>query len=53
MKHEFKKKYGQNFLQNNNILEYIKNSFEVDKDSIILEIGAGRGNLTKKLGNFS
>ena len=49
MKHEFKKKYGQNFLQNNNILEYIKNSFDVDKDSIILEIGAGSGNLTKKL----
>ena len=49
MKHEFKKKYGQNFLQNNNILEYIKNSIDVDKDSIILEIGAGSGNLTKKL----
>lgn len=48
-KHNFKKKYGQNFLRNNDILERIVSSFECDKNSKIIEIGPGDGALTKKL----
>ena len=49
MKHNFKKKYGQNFLQNDLILDKISDSFNVSKDSIIVEVGAGSGVLTKRL----
>lgn len=49
MKHNFKKKYGQNFLQNDFILDKISDSFNVSKDSIIVEVGAGSGVLTKRL----
>lgn len=49
MKHNFKKKYGQNFLQNDLILDKISDSFSVSKDSIIVEVGAGSGVLTKRL----
>lgn len=49
MKHNFKKKYGQNFLQNDLILDKISDSFNVLKDSIIVEVGAGSGVLTKRL----
>ena len=45
----FKKKYGQNFLQNDKILDDIVSSFCCDKDIKILEIGPGAGALTKKL----
>lgn len=48
-KHNFKKRYGQNFLRDNNILNKISNSFEVDKNSKIIEVGPGDGALTRKL----
>jgi len=48
-KHIFKKKFGQNFLQDENILLEIINSIDVSKDDLIIEIGAGAGALTKKL----
>lgn len=48
-KHIFKKKYGQNFLQNENILNKIIGLFEVDSLSKIIEVGPGDGALTKKL----
>ena len=48
-KHNFKKKYGQNFLNNDNILEKIASSFNPSKDGKILEVGPGEGALTKKL----
>lgn len=51
-KHNFKKKYGQNFLNNDSILERIVSSFECKDDTIILEIGPGAGALTKKLVRF-
>ena len=50
-KHIFKKKYGQNFLQNENILNKIVNLFEVDESSKIVEVGPGDGALTKKMLN--
>ncbi len=48
-KFEFKKQYGQNFLINNNILEKIVNLLENKNEDLVLEIGPGSGNLTKKL----
>lgn len=45
----FKKRYGQNFLNDNNILDKIVNSVEIQKEDLIIEIGPGAGALTKKL----
>ena len=44
-----KKSLGQNFLIDNNILEIISNLGNINKNSTILEIGPGTGNLTEKL----
>ena len=49
MEHNFKKKYGQNFLKDNNILEKIINVSNIEENSLIIEIGAGNGALTEKL----
>ena len=48
-KHNFKKKYGQNFLRNDAILNRIVSSFECDKQAKIIEVGPGDGALTKLL----
>lgn len=48
-KHNFKKKYGQNFLRNDAILVKIVSSFKCDKTSKIIEVGPGDGALTKLL----
>ena len=44
-----RKRFGQNFLINNEILKKIANACELSKDGFILEIGAGHGYLTEKL----
>lgn len=49
IKHDFKKKYGQNFLNNDKILDDISNSFCIEDNSMIVEVGAGSGVLTKRL----
>ena len=49
MEHNFKKKFGQNFLQDNNILEKIANSIPITSDDLVIEIGPGGGALTNKL----
>ena len=46
---KFKKKFGQNFLTDENILNNIVSSAEVDSDTLVIEIGPGAGALTKKL----
>ena len=46
---KFKKKFGQNFLKDKNILESIVNKSEVDKDTLVIEIGVGAGSLTTHL----
>lgn len=46
--HNFKKKFGQNFLRDNNILDKIANSFDIENGTII-EVGPGDGALTKRL----
>ncbi len=43
------KRLGQNFLVDENILRKIVKTAEIKKEDEILEIGAGIGNLTKKL----
>lgn len=50
---KFKKKYGQNFLIDNNVLEKIVSNLKVTNNDLIVEIGPGSGNLTKKLINFN
>ena len=47
--HNFKKKYGQNFLRDESILNNIIKRFDVDKTGLIIEVGPGDGALTKKL----
>ena len=51
-KHIFKKKYGQNFLNDQNILNKIANSIEPSENDLIIEIGPGSGNLTKHLQKY-
>lgn len=46
---KFKKRFGQNFITDLNLLEKISEAGEVSQDDIILEIGPGAGTLTKIL----
>lgn len=43
------KKYGQNFLINENIIDEIIEKSEITNEDLVFEIGPGLGNLTKKL----
>lgn len=45
----FKKKYGQNFLTDENLLKEIAEKAEIDKNTVVLEIGCGAGALTSVL----
>ena len=44
-----KKKWGQNFLVDNNLLEKIINNVKIDSNKNVLEIGPGQGALSEKL----
>lgn len=46
---EFKKKFGQNFLSDELLLEEIVTKAGVTKDDVVVEIGAGKGALTAAL----
>lgn len=46
---KFKKKYGQNFLIDKNIVKKIVSDIEVLPNSLVVEIGCGDGRLTKIL----
>ena len=46
---KFKKKFGQNFLKDNNILNNIVSKSEVDSDTLVIEIGVGAASLTTLL----
>ena len=50
-RHKFniQKKFGQNFLIDNNVLDKIIATAEIGKDDVVLEIGPGMGALTQKL----
>lgn len=47
--HNFKKKFGQNFLNDENILNKIVKESEIPEDTLVIEIGPGAGALTNKL----
>lgn len=49
MKFEFKKKYGQNFLTDKNLLASIVALSGVKSEDVVLEIGPGAGALTKAI----
>ncbi len=49
LKHSPKKKLGQNFLIDKNVLDKIISASELKKNDIVLEIGAGLGALTSEL----
>ena len=44
--HEFKKKFGQNFISDKNLINAICDDAGVETDDEVLEIGAGAGSLT-------
>lgn len=45
----FKKKFGQNFISDKNLLNAIANDAEISESDEVLEIGAGAGSLTQVL----
>lgn len=47
--HNFKKKFGQNFITDTNLLKAIVFDGEINNEDEVLEIGAGAGSLTKQL----
>lgn len=46
---KFKKKYGQNFIIDENIINKIVENSNIDKNTLVIEIGPGAGSLTKKI----
>lgn len=46
---KFKKKYGQNFINDEKVLDDIISKGQIDKDTLVIEIGPGSGNLTRRL----
>lgn len=50
---EFKKKFGQNFLSDGNLLSQIVEKSGVMSDEVVVEIGAGKGALTEVLSQRS
>ena len=49
IEHEFKKKFGQNFISDKNLLNAICQDAKICQDDEVLEIGAGAGTLTSAI----
>ena len=49
----FKKKFGKNFLKDKNILENIALKSDIDKDTLVIEIGVGAAALTNVTCNYA
>ena len=49
----FKKKFGQNFIVDKNIIHSIISKSKIDKDTLVIEIGPGGGSLTTELDKVS
>lgn len=49
----FKKKFGQNFITDKNLLDAIVNDAEITSEDEVLEIGTGAGTLTKAIAEKS
>lgn len=48
-KFDFKKKFGQNFIKNKRVVERIVNESEIPDDTLVIEVGPGKGVLTNEL----
>ena len=48
---KFKKSFGQNFINDRNIINKIIECSDIKDNSLVIEIGPGSGNLTKELSN--
>ena len=48
-KFNYKKAFGQNFLYDQNIISKIVNFSGVDKETLVIEVGPGSGNLSKDI----
>lgn len=46
---EFKKSLGQNFIKDDNIIDKIVRYSDIDKETLVIEIGPGAGSLSKKI----
>ena len=51
MNFEFKKKYGQNFISDKNLIDKITDLVPITKSDLVIEIGPGEGALTYNLAN--
>lgn len=49
MKFEYKKSLGQNFIKDDSVVSKIIVYANIDKDTLVIEIGPGSGSLTKKI----
>ena len=50
---KFKKSFGQNFIQDDNIIKNIVNKTNIEENSLVIEVGPGSGVLTKELARVS
>lgn len=46
---KFKKNFGQNFILDDNVLNKIVDSADIDNSTLVIEIGCGAGALTRKI----
>lgn len=46
---EYKKSLGQNFIKDDNIIDKIVKHSEIEKDTLVIEVGPGAGSLSKKI----
>ncbi len=49
----FKKRYGQNFIIDENIINSIVSKANIDANTLVIEIGVGAGALTTKLAHYA
>lgn len=49
----FKKKFGQNFIVDENVIKNIVTKSNIDKDTLVIEIGPGAGSLTCELAKYA
>lgn len=50
---KFKKKFGQNFLKDINIVKKIVNTAEIEKNSLVVEVGPGGAIMTRELASVA
>ena len=49
----FKKKFGQNFIIDENIINGICSKVDIDDETLVIEIGPGAGSLTNGLAKYA